>query len=404
MESAAGIKCFVRLLAALLTAGLLGASVWAAFDQDGDPPAFYVHGTITTQTWTKDNVYIVDGNAGIPVSHTLTIEPGTVVRFDGYYILWVDGELVADGTAEEPIRFTSNFTNPDPGDWNAIWFTETSVDAMFDGVGEYIQGSIVRHAIFKYGHQPVRFSDAAPFIAYNAVYATDYVDTGISGGTNEDTGAGPVIVGNVFTDASLQVSWNDEGFSVLSNTITGGYLRINKGAGTVAHNSVSDVPPADPMQSLRIGIYAHGSLDVIDNQVMRCDRGIQFGGTGLISGNLAIGNRGHGIAVSGSPTVVNNTSWLNDGAAMVVDSGGPPVLHYNNLAPRSGQYALRNNTTNDVDATNNWWGTTSEAAIQAAIYDGNDEYGYGIVDYSGYLLEPIGYVFHSVFLPSVLRE
>lgn len=78
----------------------------------------------TDTTWSADNIYVL----GAPIyvtGATLTIEPGTTVMGDGganALIVTTTGRLVADGTADQPIVFTS--ANPEaarsPGDWGGI--------------------------------------------------------------------------------------------------------------------------------------------------------------------------------------------------------------------------------------------------------------------------------------------
>lgn len=72
----------------------------------------------TVTTWTACNVYYV--NANIIVSNTLTIEPGTVVKFapDVNLTLGGNGRLVAVGTAAAPIYFTSYHDDAHGGDTN----------------------------------------------------------------------------------------------------------------------------------------------------------------------------------------------------------------------------------------------------------------------------------------------
>jgi len=94
----------------------------------------------TDVTWTSDNVYILDGLIFVDSLATLTIEPGTVVKGllqnnittgDGASALVVrrGGKLIADGTAEAPIIFTSeldDLANPedlgeaDRGYWGGV--------------------------------------------------------------------------------------------------------------------------------------------------------------------------------------------------------------------------------------------------------------------------------------------
>jgi len=73
-------------------------------------------------------VYIIDGTLSIKGA-TLTIEPGTVVKFkDGAQIEvgynTQNSTLIANGTAAEPITFTSFSSTPASGDWDYIYFGE----------------------------------------------------------------------------------------------------------------------------------------------------------------------------------------------------------------------------------------------------------------------------------------
>ncbi|MFB9076800.1 right-handed parallel beta-helix repeat-containing protein [Flavobacterium procerum] len=71
-------------------------------------------------SWKKGNTYRVTGNIIVPAGQTLTIEEGVEIKFDGYYSLTVNGTLLANGTADKYIKFTSNSTSPTNKDWNQI--------------------------------------------------------------------------------------------------------------------------------------------------------------------------------------------------------------------------------------------------------------------------------------------
>ena len=84
-----------------------------------------VSGNITTSTtWTKNNVYLMQGFIYVKNGATLTIEAGTVIKGDknskGTLIVTRGAKLIADGTPSEPIVFTSNEASPTYGDWGGI--------------------------------------------------------------------------------------------------------------------------------------------------------------------------------------------------------------------------------------------------------------------------------------------
>lgn len=83
-------------------------------------------------TW--DGIVTVTGNVTVPEGDTLTILPGTEVRFLGSYSLIVNGTLVGDGTAAratDPILFTSLPRNQvkAPGQWQGIDLNGVSADS-----------------------------------------------------------------------------------------------------------------------------------------------------------------------------------------------------------------------------------------------------------------------------------
>ncbi|HNE28164.1 MAG TPA: hypothetical protein PLW66_03305, partial [Saprospiraceae bacterium] len=84
-----------------------------------------VTGDITTNTtWTKNNTYLLSGFVYVTNGAVLTIEPGTVIKGDkatkGSLIVTRGAKLIADGTPNEPIVFTSNEASPSYGDWGGI--------------------------------------------------------------------------------------------------------------------------------------------------------------------------------------------------------------------------------------------------------------------------------------------
>jgi len=90
----------------------------------------------TDTTWNAGDLpYILVGNVTVNSGRTLTLAAGTEVRFKkGYTALIVNGTLRAQGTAEDPILFTSNEASPAKGDWWSITFGTTSVSSVLEHV------------------------------------------------------------------------------------------------------------------------------------------------------------------------------------------------------------------------------------------------------------------------------
>lgn len=86
-----------------------------------------VTGTITVDTvWTRDKRYVIKGVVRVEEGATLTIEAGTTVMGDksttGSLIIQRGSRIMAEGTAEDPIVFTSRLPEGEraAGDWGGL--------------------------------------------------------------------------------------------------------------------------------------------------------------------------------------------------------------------------------------------------------------------------------------------
>ncbi|PJJ54497.1 T9SS type A sorting domain-containing protein [Hymenobacter chitinivorans] len=77
-------------------------------------------------TWTRNNIYLLNGAVYVNDGVTLTIESGTIIKGDltnqGALIIRQGGKINAAGTASQPIVFTSNQPagSRGPGDWGGL--------------------------------------------------------------------------------------------------------------------------------------------------------------------------------------------------------------------------------------------------------------------------------------------
>lgn len=113
----------------------------------------YVSGFISQNTsWNlAGSPYIVTGNALLSHGYTLTVDPGVIVKFNSACALQIDGQLVAIGTPQNKITFTSNLAIPAPGDWANLHFSDSSSNAVFDTAGNYVSGSIMKYCSVRFG-------------------------------------------------------------------------------------------------------------------------------------------------------------------------------------------------------------------------------------------------------------
>ena len=71
-------------------------------------------------TWSSGFVYHVTCDIEVPDGETLTIEEGVTVRFAEGVGMTCNGTLVAEGTEEDRILFTTLSPTPLPGDWDNV--------------------------------------------------------------------------------------------------------------------------------------------------------------------------------------------------------------------------------------------------------------------------------------------
>ena len=159
---------------------------------------------------------------------TLTIEPGVVVKFGWKWdALYVDGRLSAQGTAGQPIYFTSldddsvsgdtngngNASQPLPGDWNGVRFRETST------------GSVLDHVVVRYGGADGAtsgiYATIAPFTLTHSTIAQTkghglYLETTMPPVVNGNT-----FVNNTLTAATANLEWRRPSITLSGNTATG---------------------------------------------------------------------------------------------------------------------------------------------------------------------------------------
>lgn len=78
--------------------------------------------TSAGEVWTKDNIYVLNGKVVVDAGNTLTIEAGTVIKAENAtgslasaLIVAQGATIMANGTADEPIIFTSVKDEIEPG-------------------------------------------------------------------------------------------------------------------------------------------------------------------------------------------------------------------------------------------------------------------------------------------------
>ncbi len=124
------------------------------------------HGEEITKdmTWPAGEVREVPEDLTVAFGAALTIEAGAEVRVGAGISITVEGTLVARGTEAAPIRFLPAGDGGDPPRWGTLIFTEGAIDATFEGVDQYVSGSILEFCEFQGATRALRLTGASPYV------------------------------------------------------------------------------------------------------------------------------------------------------------------------------------------------------------------------------------------------
>ena len=393
-----------------------------------------VSGVLTgDRTWTRDgSPYIVTSSVTF-LNGTLTIEPGVIVQFNASGYLQIGNsststKLVAQGTQEDPITFTSN------GDveWGEI--------NLYSSMAK---GSIMEHCIIEnngYSNYPLVDVYSSNVTIKNCTFRnTPNSGLRINLGTiptleaNTYTGIGgyPIYIGyaqslsavdnastfdesntnnliycaggNIYHDTSI----TDAGIPYYchgSSSVYGGTLTISPGAelrfedhtglwigSTTTANTTrlvaegtSEAPiiftsaNKTPTPGLWYGInfLSRDSGSVLKHAVVEYGGYGSYGNVGIYASFPVVDtcvirhSSNYGVNIVGAagenqPGLFCNTITGN-GTGIYVSSNADPIIHNNNITGNTSSGLTSANTSVQVDATENYWGSAGGPGTSGA--------------------------------------
>ncbi len=271
---------------------------------------------------------LIKGDVEVPEGITLTIMPGTVIKFakvepfgatklskdklnhfPGSEII-VKGKILAQGTPEEKIIFTSAEKKPTPGDWGSV--------NMLISVG-----NIIEYCDFSYAHTAVHCHSAHAVVT-NSNFHHNGVAIGQKNVKNTSIKSVVPIFYNTFTE--------------------------NGGAILFGGGSTPSISRNDITNNSFFGIYAK----------------------------------------KGGKAVVRYNNISKNGKGIIFYSVKDILFRDNNIESNTDyNISMLDGQETDIVVQNNWWGTTDKKKIKKTIRDKESDDTLGHVDFSDYLKEKV---------------
>ncbi len=347
-----------------------------------------LYGSISIDTTLhSDYLYIVTGNLYVEPGVTLTLEKGLRLQFFPTLYMRVDGTIMAVGTEEEPIVFTSNSTSPTSGDWGYIHLYGSSNDAVYDAYNNYISGATIQYANIEYASTGLILTSCEPYIAHNYIAFNNSTGTVKAGGIfSTGIDVSPLICHNVISHNISQTHQaaagvHLDGGGILQNNTIIENSSARTTAGVYATNAIIE---ENLILHNKSEGYEGGAIKIVDS----------FLNKNLIAYNeLKAGSHfagGGGLCSEGDASAITNNTIIGnivDGDGIYRVFGSGVLLLFNNSIEFNsnniyGNTCLNNPNVdsefsirymNDINIPNNWWGTTDTDIIDDMIWDFYDD-------------------------------
>ncbi len=320
-----------------------------------------------------DGEILIDGILTVAADTTLEIRPGSRIsftRFDsngdgiGEHEIFSQGTIRVLGTKAEPVLFTSAETNPRPGDWGAINMMVSEEE------------NLLEFCNVEYGYRGFHAHFA------KARLLNSNFSKNVRGAQFQES---QVVIDNCrFQDNLNGMQFRDSIVTLRNSVISGShwglrcvYSELEMTSCLIENNLVNGANIRD------------GKLNISGNRITGNRRGLYLQRSeGQVVGNDLSANSEHGIFLEDSKVEVADNRLVENGRAGVRWLNSEGRLARNQISD-NGVYALINDGSTAVVARNNWWGSADKKVIAAAVRDGSDRPGLGMVDSSYPLVKPL---------------
>ena len=178
------------------------------------------------QNWTNNNIYVIEDRIYVTNNAVVTIQPGTIIKGSfspqGALIIARGSKLVADGTPEQPIVFTSSQAagSRARGDWGGVYIAGNGITNQ--GVGVKPEGGLDS---VKANYGGTIADDSSGVLRYVRIEYAGYAyqaNSELNGLTLGGIGSRTVL-------EHVMVSYaNDDAIEWFGGTVNGKFLIANK--------------------------------------------------------------------------------------------------------------------------------------------------------------------------------
>jgi DNA-directed RNA polymerase subunit F len=311
-----------------------------------------VSGTIAANT-TWSGTILVTGNVTLNQFITLTIQPGTVIKFGGKFSIIINGTLVCNGTQTNKILFTSNQGSPQPGDWGGITFSSQSG----------YPASSISHCEFLYATTVLNFVNVA---LENENNVSSCLFDNISDRGIRVEGSKVNISGCTFrnfVNYGIEAFGSNANVTILNSTMTQVLpVRMHTGSGLIGYNGAKINMTGNTITRTLNAIYPHANNDVKaifnlnNNTLTENKRGFYVNPSGYNYPEI----------IANFNNIHSNTDWN-----VFIEPGRNPRL-------------------TELNFENNWWGTVDGNVFVDKIYDYSKANNRAFVNFLPFINNPFG--------------
>ena len=340
--------------------------------------ATYVEGLITRDTdWTLvDSPFVLSNNVIVNSGVTLTIEPGVEVRFGGDFSLVVNGRIVANGTKDKMILFTTNdpFHNVT---WQTIYLNGPQPSSFINCVIEYgTNGTTVENGY-------VEIQDS-------------FVESNVGNGIVVNSGSASImnceIANNNLTGILIT---NGAQITIANNIMSSNGEAIGISGGTQV--AVKDNMVESNGDGVVLSNHLTGSIDIEQNNVtLSKQNGIVlasdvYDNTVIIKNRVYANSNGFLVSTDTNTNITRNYV-SNNTIGIYYETGNNHEAHFNDIY--DNEMGMEVSATAAVNATYNYWGHKNGPFHPSLnpYGKGNPVGGDGLsIDFTFFLSAPIDY-------------